>query len=474
VTGDEILALDAVAIAEAVRGGRLRAREVAEASLAAITARDEELNCFTRVLEDEALAAADAVDRRVAAGEDAGPLAGVPFAAKNLFDIAGVTTLAGSKILAGNAPAERDATVVARLRAAGAVLVGATNMDEFAYGFVTENAHYGVTRNPHDRARVAGGSSGGSAAAVAAGMVPLALGSDTNGSIRVPAAFCGVYGLKPTYGRVSRAGAFLFAASLDHVGPFARSVRDLAVVFDVLQGPDQRDPVCSRRLVELVAGELGWGASGLSSRRLRVGVLGGYFGPDRGGGGQPEVFAAVERVARAVGASEVVEIEGVELARTAAFLITAVEGGNLHLDRLRTRPGDFDPAVVERLMAGALAPAGWYVQAQRYRRVFQERVRRVFERFDVLLAPATPCPAIRIGQKTIEFDGQEIPARANLGMYTQPISFIGLPVVTVPVVEDGKLPVGVQVIGAPYKEGLAIQAGLAVQANAPSAPVGGL
>ncbi len=456
MTREEILALDAVAIAGAVRGGKLRAREAVEAALAAIAARNGDLNCFTKVLEAEALADADAVDRRVAAGEDAGLLAGVPFAAKNLFDIAGVTTLAGSKILAGNAPAERDATVVARLRRAGAVLVGATNMDEFAYGFVTENAHYGVTRNPHDSERVAGGSSGGSAAAVAAGMVPLALGSDTNGSIRVPAAFCGVYGLKPTYGRVSRAGAFLFAASLDHVGPFARSVRDVSLAFDVLQGYDPRDPVCSKRAAEPVSGELGRGAEG-----LRVGVLGGYFGR----GGVPVVFAVVERVAKAIGASEVVEVDGVELARTAAFLITAVEGGNLHLDRLRTRPGDFDPAVVERLMAGALVPAAWYVQAQRYRRVFQERVRRTFERFDVLLAPATPCAAIKIGQKTIEFGGQEIPARANLGMYTQPISFLGLPVVTVPVMEPGKLPMGVQVIGAPCNEAAVLRVARALECS---------
>lgn len=440
---EEILALDAVALGEAVRGGKLRAREAVQASLDAIAARDGELNCFTKVFEERTLQDADAVDRRVVAGEDAGPLAGVPFAAKNLFDIAGVTTLAGSKILASNAPAERDATAVARLRAAGAVLVGATNMDEFAYGFMTENAHYGVTRNPHDTERVAGGSSGGSAAAVAAGMVPLALGSDTNGSVRVPAAFCGVYGLKPTYRRVSRAGAFLFAASLDHVGPFARSARDLAMVFDVLHGPDERDPVCSKRAAEPVFKDLKRSVEG-----LRIGLLGGYFAR----GGAPEVFAAVERVAKAVGADEVVELEGVELARTAAFLITAVEGGNLHLDRLRTRPGDFDPAVVERLMAGALAPAAWYMQAQRYRRVFQQKARKVFERFDVLLAPATPCAAIRIGQKTIEFDGQEIPARANLGIYTQPISFLGLPVVTIPVKEQGKLPLGVQVIGAPYRE----------------------
>ena len=443
-----ILALDATGIAEAVRGGRLRAHEVMEAALAAVARRDGELNCFTQVMLAEALAAADAVDARVAAGEDMGPLAGVPFAAKNLFDIAGVTTLAGSKILADNPPARRDAAAVARLRAAGACLVGATNMDEFAYGFVTENAHYGTTRNPHDARRVAGGSSGGSAAAVAAGLVPLALGSDTNGSIRVPAAFCGVCGLKATYGRISRAGAFLFVASFDHVGPFARSVRDLALAFDLLHGPDERDPVCSKRAAEATLPGLERGLDG-----LRIGVLGGYFQR----GGQPGVFAAVDGAARRLGADEVVELPDVELARAAAFLITAAEGGNLHLDRLRMRAHDFDPAVVERLMAGALIPASWYLHAQRFRRVFQERVRAVFERFDVLLAPATPCPAIEAGQQTIEFDGKQIPARPNLGMYTQPLSFIGLPVVSVPIpsvpeLAPGRLPLGVQVIGAPYKE----------------------
>lgn len=439
----ELLGGDACAIAGAVRRGEISARAVMEAALEAIRRRDGGLNCFTRVMDAEALAAADAVDRRVAAGEDAGSLAGVPFAVKNLFDIAGVTTLAGSKILADNAPAGRDAMAVQRLKAAGACLVGATNMDEFAYGFVTENAHYGTTRNPHDPARVAGGSSGGSAAAVAAGFVPLALGSDTNGSIRVPAAFCGVYGLKPTYGRVSRAGAFLFSASLDHVGPFGRSVRDLALTFDVLQGPDSRDPVCSRRAAEAVTPQLELGTKG-----LRVAVLGGYFAC----GGEAKVFEAVARLAQSLGVQETVELPDVELARAAAFLITACEGGNLHLDRLRTRAEDFDPAVVERLMAGALIPASWYLQAQRFRRVFQERVRAVFEKVDVLLAPATPCAAIRAGQKTIVLGGREVLARPNLGVYTQPISFLGLPAVSVPVFGVGTMPLGVQVIGAPYKE----------------------
>ena len=218
----------ALAIAAAVRAGKTRAHDVVAGALERIARRDATLNAFTSVLRDRALADADAIDHRLASGADAGPLAGVPFAAKNLFDIAGVTTLAGSKINADNAPATRDATAVARLRTAGAVLVGALNMDEYAYGFSTENTHYGPTRNPHDPSRIAGGSSGGSAAAVAAGLVPLSLGTDTNGSIRVPAALCGVFGLKPTFGRVSRAGVVPLAWSFDHVGPFARRVADLA------------------------------------------------------------------------------------------------------------------------------------------------------------------------------------------------------------------------------------------------------
>ncbi|MGH7355151.1 MAG: amidase family protein, partial [Candidatus Rokuibacteriota bacterium] len=264
-------ATSALAIAAAVRAGTMRARDVVAAALDRIAARAT-LNAFTRVLGDAALADADAVDRRLATGGDPGPLAGVPFAVKNLFDIAGLPTLAGSKINAGLPPAARDATAVARLRAAGAVLVGALNMDEYAYGFSTENTHYGPTRNPHDPTRIAGGSSGGSAAAVAAGLVPLALGTDTNGSIRVPGALCGVFALKPTFGRVSRAGVVPLAWSFDHAGPFARHVADLAAAFDAIQGPDARDPVCVTRPPAPCTVELARGVEG-----LRIAVAGGHF-----------------------------------------------------------------------------------------------------------------------------------------------------------------------------------------------------
>ena len=433
---------DAGVIARKVRAREVSAREVTAAALEAISQQDSVFNCFTNVL-GSALADADSIDRRIAGGEDPGPLAGVPFAVKNLFDIAGITTLAGSKIHAGNPPAISDATAVERLRSAGAILLGGLNMDEYAFGFSTENTHYGPTRNPHDPERVAGGSSGGSAAAVAAGFVPLALGTDTNGSIRVPAAFCGIFGLKPTYGRISRAGVFLFAESFDHVGPFARSVRGLSLAFDVLHGPDPKDPVCSDRANESSTPRLEKGVEG-----LRVAIVDdAYFRQ-----GTPETFDAVSKAARALGIDRTIHVPDVEKARAAAYIITACEGSSLHLQDLRTRPAEFDPTVVDRFLAGALMPASWYLHAQRFRTVYRNRMRELFHSVDVILTPTTPCHAIRIGQPAIILDGKEVVSRPNLGIFTQPFSFIGLPIVSVPIFEPGSLPFGVQVIGAPYKE----------------------
>jgi len=434
----------AVAIAAAVRGRRVSAREVVAAALDRIARRDGALNCFTHVAGEAALAEAGRVDARAAAGQDPGPLAGVPFAVKNLFDIAGVTTLAGSRINADRPPATGDATAVAALRRAGAVLVGALNMDEYAYGFTTENTHYGPTRNPHDLARVAGGSSGGSAAAVAGGLVPLTLGSDTNGSIRVPAALCGVFGLKPTYGRVSRAGVALFAASFDHVGPFARSVADLAGAFDALQGPDPTDPVCTDRPAEPCVPHVGRGIEG-----LRVAVAGGHFASQ----GSVEALAAVTQVAQALGATRTVALPEPPRARAAAMIITASEGSNLHLADLRTRAKDFDPLTRDRFLAGALVPAPLYVQAQRFRAWYRARVAEVFRDVDVLLAPTTPWPAPPIGApRTTMVDGVDVFTRSHLGVFTQPLSFIGLPVISVPVTAPDALPLGVQLVAAPFRE----------------------
>lgn len=433
----------ALAIAAAIKARQVSAAEVTRATIRRIERADGVLNSFTSVLTERALWEAEAVDVSLARGEDPGPLAGVPFAVKNLLDVEGLPTLAGSVIRAKAPAASQDAATIAALQAAGAVLIGTLNMDEFAYGFTTENSHYGPTRNPHDPSRVAGGSSGGSAAAVASGLVPLTLGSDTNGSIRVPSAFCGIFGLKPTYGRISRRGAFLFVASLDTIGPFTRSAEDLAAAWDVLHGPDAADPVCSSRAAEAVGQTLAQGSSG-----LRIAVAGGYFQKQ----GEPQAFEAVAKVAKALGTEQVVELPEAGRARAAAYIITASEGGNHHLADLIARAEMFDPLTRSRFLAGALVPAAWVSFAHRFRSWYREQLREVFSNVDVILAPATPCPAIRIGQETMVLDGQEMPSRANIGIFSQPISYAGLPVVTVPVQFPGQMPMGVQLIGAPYSE----------------------
>jgi len=451
--------------ADAVRSGATSARAAVQASLDRIAGSDKRVNAFTSVLAERALKRADAVDASPRRGRM--KLAGVPFAVKNLFDVAGLPTLAGSKIEQSSAPAARDAALVRRLEAEGAVLVGALNMDEYAYGFTTENTHYGPTRNPHDLSRISGGSSGGSAAAVAAGQVPLTLGSDTNGSIRVPSSLCGTFGLKPTFGRLPRTGSYPFVASLDHLGPFARSVADLALAYDVMQGPDAHDPACAQRDIEPTLATLALGAAG-----LRVGVLGGWF-RERA---LLEATAAVDAVAQALGTTRLVELPEVDRARAAAFLITCGEGGALHLDDLRTRPQDFDPMTRDRFLANALVPAAWVNRAQRLRHWFARRVARVFESVDVLIAPATPCVAPTIGTEWLEIAGQRLPARASMGLLTQPISFIGLPVVTVPLwglsASAPHMPIGVQLIAAPWREDLALRVAAELeQQGLTSAPV---
>ena len=433
-------------IASAVAAGRISATHIVEGALARIREHDPVLNSFTAVTEQRALARAEAIDGKRAKGEKLGPLAGVPFAVKNLFDMAGLPTLAGSKINRTDPPAKRDAVLIERLEVAGAIAIGALNMGEYAYDFTGENIHDGPSRNPHDIDRMSGGSSGGSASAVGGGLVPLALGSDTNGSIRVPSSLCGIFGLKPTYGRLSRARTFPFVASLDHLGPFARSARDLALAYDAMQGFDPDDPACADRPIEPVSPQLDRGIEG-----LRIAVAGGYFKCKSG-----DACQAIDRVASALGANRDIEIPQAERARSAAYIITASEGASLHLHRLRSRAKDFDPAVRDRLIAGAMAPASLVMKAQKFRRWYREQVLQLFEEVDAILAPATPCTAPLIGQQTFIYGDVELPVRANLGLYTQPISFIGLPVVAVPVPLT-PLPIGVQIITAPWREDVALR-----------------
>jgi aspartyl-tRNA(Asn)/glutamyl-tRNA(Gln) amidotransferase subunit A len=298
-----------------------------------------------------------------------------------------------------------------------------------------------------------GGSSGGSGSAVGGALVPIALGSDTNGSIRVPSSFCGIFGLKPTYGRLSRARSFPFVASFDHLGAFARNVGDLALAYDAMQGPDAADAACTTRPVEPVSSLLTQGLSG-----LRIAVAGGYFQKNV----FPEAIEAVSRIAKALDATQTIEIPEAARARAAAYVISTTEGASLHLDRLRTRPNDFDPAVRDRLIAGAMVPAPLVDRAQKFRRWYRAKVLELFKSVDVIIAPATPCIAPKIGQVTFELDGVELPVRANIGIHTQPISFIGLPVVAVPVPLE-PMPIGVQIIAAPWREDIALRVAHALE-----------
>lgn len=418
--------MSALAIAADVRAGRRTARSIAEAAIADIEARDGAYNSVTRLLLARALAEAEAVDAQIASGRDPGPLAGVPYGVKDLFDVAGLPTTAGAGMRMDAPPAQADAEAIDRMRRAGAVLVATLNMDEYAYGFATINAHHGTTRNPHDVTRLAGGSSGGSAASVAAGLLPITLGSDTNGSIRVPASLTGIYGLKPSHGALPMAGVFPFADSFDDVGPFATCAADLQAAWAVLAGT----------------------AGDASAQLPRVARLGGWFRDNA----IPEMLEGVDRIADALGGAAIVELPEVARARSAAFLMTAAEGGALHLPELRRRPMAFDPATRDRLIAGATLPASAYMRAQQFRKWFAAQAADLFARHDVLIAPAVPGFAPPIDAPTIEIDGKPVPARAHLGIYTQPLSFIGLAVVAVPLLRPGALPLGVQLIGAPGSE----------------------
>jgi AtzE family amidohydrolase len=445
-------------IAAAVASGAVTARAVAETALARIAAQNAQLNAYTDVTAARALAEADAVDAARDAGRPTGSLAGVPFAVKNLFDVAGLPTRAGARINRERVPAAADATLVRRMTAAGAVLLGALNMGEYAYDFTGENAHDGICRNPHDPDRMSGGSSSGSGAATAASLAPISLGSDTNGSLRVPASLCGVFSLKPTYGRLGRGGTFPFVDSLDHLGPMARTALDLALAYDALQGPDARDHACAGRPLEPAVPALGRGVRG-----LRIGVLGGWFHDNAGPAARARVSAAAEALGAEADLASMT-LDAAEAGRAAAFLVTNSESAAFHLGRLRNRAADFDPDTRDRFLAGALLPAAWVARAQRVRRWWLERALEAFRSVDLLLAAATPCPAPPVGAKALRLGDREVPLRPTLGLLAQPFSCIGLPVATVPVFARGEPPLGVQIIAPPWREDLCLRAAARLQA----------
>src|SRR5204863_2260938 len=416
--------------------------EVVRAFLERVTALDGTLKSFITVGADAALAAARGAEAELMAGGPAGPLHGVPYAPKDLYNTKGVRTTGGSKILADFVPAE-DATVVSRLRAAGAIVLGKLNMHEFAYGPEGLNAHYGDARNPWDaRAhRVAGGSSSGSGVAVAAALAPGALGSDTGGSIRIPASLCGISGLKPTYGRVSRAGVLPLSWSMDHVGPMARTAADCALMLGAMAGYDPADPTTSVLPVPDYTTALGRDVKG-----VRVGVLRGVFAE----GLVPELREAMDVAARqlqSLGAVvDDVTLAQVALVPAATFAVVATEAFAYHAAWMRTRPQDYQRDVRERLFVSAFVSGAQYVRAQQIRALVRADVDAALARRDVLLAPATPIAATPLGQPETSVAGTRADVRGALLRLTRPFNFSGHPACSVPCgfTAEG-MPLGMQI-----------------------------
>ena len=472
--------MSARGLAAAVRSGERSARSVVDEHLETIRSGEPEIHAFNLVLADEALAAADEVDRRVAAGEDPGPLAGVPVALKDNLCTRGVPTTCSSRILEGWLP-PYDATVVERLAAAGAVVVGKTNLDEFAMGSSTENSAFGVTRNPLDPTRVPGGSSGGSAAAVAAGFAPLALGSDTGGSIRQPAALCGVVGVKPTYGAVSRYGLVAFASSLDQIGPFARTVSDAALLLEAIWGHDPRDSTSIPEPAASLTEVLDRGVEG-----LRIGVIEELSG-DGLEGIADDVRSRLGEAASALdeaGATvETTSVPSTVYGLSAYYVIAPAEASSnlarydgvrygLRVDapnagdmNTATRTAGFGDEVKRRIMLGTYALSAGYYDAyygksQKVRTLIVQDFARAYEEFDLLLCPTAPTTAFPIGEKTAD------PMTMYLNdVCTIPSNLAGHPAMSVPFgVGDDGMPVGVQILAPAMGEPTMFQAAAVLEA----------
>lgn len=420
-------AASAIAIAAEVRAGRVSAQALCAAAFARIDALGPQRSGFTRLLRRRALLRAAEVDARVAAGGDPGPLAGVPFGAADMFDVIGEVTTLGSAARIAAPFSARDARAITLLEGAGAVLIGTQAIDEIGYGFVTMNARTGTVPNPWDETRVAGGACGGAAVAVARGLVPFSLAFDTNGSLRVPAALCGVIGLKPTHGDMPQAGCFPLVESLDVVGVLARDLDDVALLRDIL-----REGRADRPAAEAP---------------LRYGRLASWFDSNIA----EEMRAPLNKAWSALGRISF-ELAHAEVARAAASVIIAAEAASLHRAALEADPLAFEPAVRDRLLAGLILPADDYLRAQRFRNWIRTALADRFGLCDVLFTPAAPGFAPTIADPVMQFNGAPIPARSHLGIYTQPISLIGLPALVLPLAGDFAMPLGIQLIAAPGQE----------------------
>jgi aspartyl-tRNA(Asn)/glutamyl-tRNA(Gln) amidotransferase subunit A len=423
--------------------------EVVRAHLDRIAAVDPKLHAFITVCADSALESARAAEADLVAGRVVGRLHGVPWAPKDLYSTRGVRTTGGSKILADSVPSE-DSTVVARLARAGAILLGKLNMHEFAYGPEGLNAHYGDARNPWsaDAHRIAGGSSSGSGVAVAAGLAPGSLGSDTGGSIRIPASLCGITGLKPTYGRVSRAGVLPLAWSMDHVGPMTRSARDCALMLSAIAGYDPADPTTS----VLPVPDYGAALTG-DVKGLRVGLLRAHFTDGAASEVRVAVEASAKQLEQAGAVVDEVNLTQVIHVASASAAIVASEALAYHAPWMRSRPQDYQPDVRERLRLGAFVNGAHYVRAQQIRALVTREVDEALARRDVLLAPATPLVAPVLGERETTLGDGPSDVRAALLRCTRPFNFSGHPACAAPCgFTAGGLPIGLQIVGRPFDE----------------------
>ncbi|MGI9147700.1 MAG: amidase [Chloroflexota bacterium] len=451
-------ALEIAELAPLLRERSLSPVELTESYLERIERLDPQLHTYIRVLPEQARTAAREAEVEIGRGDWRGPLHGVPLGLKDLFDVAGVPCTLGSKILHDNVP-DADATVVSRLKAAGAVILGKQNLHEFAFGITSENPHYGVVRNPWDLDRIPGGSSGGTAAGIAASLCAAGLGSDTGASIRAPASFCGVVGLKPTYGRVSRAGVLPLAWSLDHVGPLARSVADCALLLQAIAGPDPRDPASSpERLPDFSAGL----KQGVGD--LRLGVPREHFFELLEPGVERLVREAIATLERLGGHVEEVSLPHAAHAQVAGNAIMGSEGAAWHATWLRQRPHDYGPDVLQRFRTGLLIRATEYLHSQQMRTLVQQDFARAFERVDVVLGPTVPLVAPRIGH-TFEPGGPfNMAPRTIANRITMPCNLTGMPAISVPCGFSDGLPVGLQIMGPAFAETLVLRVAAAYEA----------
>jgi len=436
--------------------------EVTEALLGRIDKLNPRLNAYITILKEQALRSAKNAQEAIKAGKYIGPLHGIPIAVKDLFNTKGVRTTSGSKILANYIPTE-DATVVQRLSEAGAILLGKLNMHEFAFGATNENPHYGPTRNPYDTERISGGSSGGSGVATAASLCMGSLGTDTGGSIRIPASLCRIVGLKPTYGRVSCYGVTTLSWSLDHIGPMTKSVEDAALMLQVIAGWDPKDATSAVQPVPDYLTALRRDVTG-----LKLGIPKAYFFDILDGQVERAVMDAA-KVLEKLGASiEEITIPYVELSRSAAVTIVSGEATSYHEEYLATRPEEYGPDVRMRLETGRFVLAKDYVKALRFKRLFREEVERVMKTIDAIVTPTTPIAATKIGETTVKVGDRTEEVRALLPRLTTPFNMSSMPAISVPCgLTSQGLPIGLQIVGKPFDEPTVLSVAYAYEQNQP-------